>query len=163
MGKSSKKGRITGGQRQEINRRTVEAALNDEMEGILYGRVTKHLGEGHVQVVLENQKIGMAKIRNVLARRGSTPITEGDIVILSGRDFETLAADRMRYDLLGVMTRAEASRLEKAGKIPSWFINATDLSTVAKKDEGEDLFDYSTKGTGDLVEDDDADVDVDAI
>ena len=158
MGKSSKKGRITGGQRKEINHRTVEAALNDEIEGAIFGRVVRHLGDGHVEVILENQRLGNAKIRNVLAKRGSTPIAAEDIVILSARDFETLAAERQRYDLLGVMTRAEAARLEKAGRIPSWFINAADLSTLSKKDESEDLFDYS-----ETKESVDEDIDVDAI
>ncbi len=153
MGKTSKKGRITGGQRKEINQRAVDSALADELEGTVFGRVLRHLGAGNVQVMLENQREAIARIRTVLARRGSTPIVADDIVILSGRDFES--GDKMRYDLLGVMTRAEAARLEKAGRIPSWFLHTVDGDV--KKDE-EDIFDYS-----EAKEEKDEDIDVDAI
>ena len=159
MGKSSKKGRITGGQRKEINQRAVDAAINDEMEGVVFGRVVKHLGDGHIEIILPNETRGNAKIRNVLAKRGSTPISGGDIVILSGREFETMASQRQRYDVLGVMTRAEAAKLEKAGRIPPWFLNTVDLASVAKKEDADDIFDYSDSNA--VAEE--ADVDIDAI
>ncbi len=141
MGRGGKKGRITGSQRKEINDRTVSAAMDGDMEDCMFGRVLKHLGSGHVRVILPNSKEGIAKIRTVLSKRGSTPIVTDDIVVLSGRDFETRTKEKEdavdRYDLLGVLTRSQASKLEKDGKIPAWF-----LSLEEKEEEGE-IFDYA--------------------
>jgi hypothetical protein len=73
----------------------------------------------------------------------------GDIVILSGRDFETKADEEMRYDVLGVMSRNEAGKLEKAGEIPSWMLVGGE-----KEEEEGDIFDYVEK---------EEEVDIDAI
>lgn len=153
-----KKGRVSGAQRKEINQRTVVSAMDGESEEVLFGRVLKHLGCGHVRVILPNKREGIARIRTVLSKRGSTPIVTDDVVVLSGRDFETgvtVKADGTlvekvdRYDLLGVLSRVQAAKMEKEGKIPSWFV------TSETGDAGEDIFDY----TEDVPED----VDIDAI
>jgi translation initiation factor IF-1 len=137
MGKGSKKGRLTGAQRKEMNQDVVNSVLyDDDIEGVEFGRVLKHLGAGHVRVILSNKREGIAKIRTALSRRGSTPIVTDDIVILSGREFETHADEKMRYDLLGVLGRSEAAKLEKSGRIPAWFLSAGEST-------GEDIFDYS--------------------
>jgi len=156
-----KKGRLSGTQRKDINNRAVSSAMDSAMEGdmedIQFAHVLKHLGAGHVRIILSNKREGIAKIRTFLSRRGSTPIVTGDIVILSGRDFETkstVAIDKVdRYDLLGVLSRSQANKMEKEGKIPSWFI-----TTDAGEGEG-DIFDYSEEA----VKYDDEDIDVDAI
>ncbi len=140
-----KKGRITGSQRKELNNRAVSSAIDDDMEGVEFARVLKHLGAGHVRIILPNSKEGIAKIRTFLTKRGSTPISTGDIVILSGREFETRTTeggdDKVdRYDLLGVLSRSQASKMEKAGRIPGWFISLDE----GKAEEGE-LFDYSAQ------------------
>lgn len=162
MGKSSKKGRLTGTQRKEINDRTVSSVMDEETEGIVFGRVLKHLGAGHVRVILPNKSEGIAKIRTVLSRRGSTPIVSDDIVVLSGRDFETKttadgkAVDRVdRYDLLGVLTRSQAAKMEKEGRIPAWFV----LSAEEAADGEGDIFDYSEIPEVDETEE----IDIDAI
>jgi hypothetical protein len=152
MGKGGKKGRITGSQRKEINDRTVTAAMDGDMEDIVFGRVLKHLGSGNVRIVLPNSKEGIAKIRTVLSKRGSTPIVADDVVVLSGRDFETRVTEAkedtvQRYDLLGVLTRSQASKLEKDGRIPSWF-----LSFEEGKEEGGEIFDYSGVETDEDVD-----------
>jgi translation initiation factor IF-1 len=157
MGKSSKKGRLTGGQRKEMNQRVVSAVLDDASEEILFGRVLRHLGQGHILVMLDDKREGIAKIRTALSRRGSTPIVTDDIVILSCRDFETKAGEKPRFDVLGIMTRAEASKLEKAGRIPSWFLQSAD--GIERGAEEEDVFDFSEAREADS----DSDVDVDKI
>lgn len=156
MGKSGK-GRISGAQRKEINTRTVSSAMDGEMDDVLFARVLKHLGAGHVRIILPNKREGIARIRTVLCKRGSTPIVTDDVVILSARDFETgttvksdgtLVEKVDRYDLLGVLTRVQAAKMEKEGKIPSWFV-------AAETTEGEtDIFEYAP---------DTEDVDVDEI
>lgn len=157
MGKSGKKGRITGSQRKEINNSTVAAAMDGEMEDVQFARVLKHLGSAHVRIILQNSKEGIAKIRTVLTKRGSTPISTGDIVIVSGREFETRVKESKedgvdRYDLLGVLNRSQASKMEKAGRIPGWFISLDD----GKTEEGE-LFEYVAQ------ESEEEDIDVDKI
>lgn len=158
MGKSGK-GRVSGVQRKQINQRAVCSAMEGEMEDVTFARVLKHLGAGHVRVILPNKREGIAKIRTVLTKRGSTPIVSDDIVVLSGRDFETKTSVKGdgtivekvdRYDLLGVLSRVQAAKMEKEGKIPSWFI------TSDEREGEEDIFDYSE----DIP---DEDVDVDAI
>ncbi len=157
MGKTSKKGRITGSQRKEMNARVVSSVLEDTSEDIIFGRVLRHLGQGHVRVMLADKREGIAKIRTALARRGSTPIVSDDIVVLSDRDFETHADTKLRFDLLAVMTRAEASKLEKAGRIPAWFLQVVDGDGKIREEEGGDLFDYSDMK--EISEDEDIDID----
>jgi translation initiation factor IF-1 len=149
MGKSSKKGRITASQRQEINSRNVSAAMDGDMEDVEFARVLKHLGAGHVRIILTNKREGIAKIKTALARRGSTPIVTDDIVVISGRDFETkssvgpdgLPIEKVeRFDIIGVLTRAQASKLEREGKIPGWFMATTEGAA-----ESGDIFDYEVK------------------
>ena len=161
MPKSSKKGRLTGSQRKEINKKAVHEAL-DEPEGVIFGRVIKHLGMGNIQVMLKDQKLCIAKIRTVLSRRGATPITADDVVILSHRDFESEADTRMKFDVLGVMTKGEASKLAKAGHIPSWFLQSGADTLGGAADAVEDVFDYSEVKQDDAADgSDDEDVDVD--
>jgi hypothetical protein len=73
-----------------------------------------------------------------------------DIVIISGRDFETksntvgadgkLVEKTDKYDLLAVLTRQQSAKLEKEGKIPSWFVA---LGTDGSAGDEGDIFDYS--------------------
>ncbi len=144
------KGRITGAQRKEKNARMVADAMSGDMEDIMYARVLKHLGAGHVRIILDNKREGIARIRSLLCKRGSTPIVTDDIVIISGREFETksntvgadgkLVEKTDKYDLLGVLTRQQAAKLEKEGKIPSWFVA---LGTDGSAGDEGDIFDYS--------------------
>lgn len=154
------KGRITGARRKEKNNSTVSAAMDGDMEDIVFARVLKHLGAGHVRIILENKREGIARIRSVLCKRGSTPIVSDDIVVLSGRDFETKSnnvgtdgkvIERIdKYDLLGVLTRQQAAKMEKEGKIPSWFVSFGEGGI-----DGTDIFDYSEMPVEDEVNVDD--------
>lgn len=155
MGKGSKKGRLTGGQRKEINNRIVHEVMDEASEDIQFARVIKHLGAGNLRIMLASKREGIAKIRNVLGRRGSTPIVTDDIVIVTARDFETNAADKLRFDVLAVMTRSDAAKMEKEGRIPAWMLLAGDRED---QDEG-DIFDYSETAEADEEED----VDIDKI
>ena len=139
MGKGSKKGRLTGGQRKEINNRIVHEVMDEGSEDTQFARVLKHLGAGNLRIMLANKREGIAKIRNILGRRGSTPIVTDDIVIVSARDFETNADEKLRFDVLAVMKRTEAAKMEKEGRIPSWMLLAGDHEG---QDEA-DIFDYS--------------------
>lgn len=157
MPKSSKKGRLNSSQRQQLNQNMVNSVLdNDTEEDIQFGRVLRHLGAGNIRVILHNKVEGIARIRPVLSRRGSTPIVTGDIVVLSGRDFETKAVEvGTRFDVMAVMSRHDASKLEKAGRIPSWML------TEETQEGKEDIFDYSEEKI--LESSDEEDLDIDKI
>jgi translation initiation factor IF-1 len=163
MGKGGKKGRITSSQRKDINDRAVTSAMDGDAEDVQFGRVLRHLGSGHIRVILDNQREGIAKIRTVLSKRGSTPIVADDIVVLSGRDFETKTTTVSegkvvekidRFDVLGVLTRQQAVRMEKEGRIPAWFIAAAE--DVKTGDIGE-AFEFGEESSSD------SEMDVDAI
>jgi hypothetical protein len=167
MGKSSKKGRLTGAQRKTMNKAVVSSVMEGDLEeDILFGRVLRHLGAGHVRVLFAGlhpdgtntlPREGIAKIRTALSRRGSTPIVADDIVVLSGRSFETTAEEKPRFDLIAVMTRPEAAKLERDGKIPSWLMQTGgDVKVSAPAD---DIFDYTIKEEDET----DGDVDIDKI
>ncbi len=160
MAKHSKKGRLNSSARQDINRRAVASVMdNDTDEDCHFGRVLRHLGAGNIRVMLSNKTEGIARIRPVLSRRGSTPIVSGDIVILSGREFETKAVEvGMRFDVIAVMSRHDASKLEKTGRIPAWML------TEETQEGKEDIFDYTEdKEFADSRSDSGSDVDVDRI
>jgi translation initiation factor IF-1 len=154
------KGHITAGKRKEINNRTVTEAMNGDSEDIFFGRVLKHLGNGHVRVILPNKREGIAKIRSALTKRGTTPIVTDDIVVLSGREFETKSAvgpdgrpiEKVeKFDLLGVLSRAQAGKMEKEGKIPAWFVASEDGSGG---DGDNFVFDYTAAEEGEVNVDD---------
>jgi hypothetical protein len=150
MGKSSKKGRLTGAQRKQMNKDIVSAVMEEETEDLIFGKVLRHLGNGHVSVMIPAihpdgsmslRKEGIAKIKTALSRRGSTPIAADDIVILSGRDFETTAKENPHLDLIGILTRGEAAKLEKEGRIQSWMMQSGEkIDETAVSD---DIFDYT--------------------
>lgn len=157
---SSKKGRLSGAMRKEINARTVDSAVKSE--DVIFGRMNKHYGNGRVEVLIEDEHGGkksvQAHIRRVLTRRGATPITTSDVVGLTPRDYETKITKvgeipKNTYDLICVLDRKSANNLEKDGKIPKW-MNAIVESKGSEGKDTEDAFEFDydsikehTKGT----------------
>jgi translation initiation factor IF-1 len=143
MGKSFNKAN-----RQAKNTRIAQSVLEEdtELEGVEFGRVIRHLGCGYVRVILSNKSEALAKIRPNLSSRGATPIVVDDIVVLSGREFEKRGD---RFDIMAVLQRAQASKLQKQSRIPAWF-----LGDVGGEDG--DIFDHSEEPEEETV-------DVDAI
>jgi len=81
----SKKGRISGTKRQELNSQRASAAINGKTDGVTFARITKMIGQGHVKVAIPYKhgiKELSARIPNVLGRRGATPITAKDVVAI---------------------------------------------------------------------------------
>ena len=136
----SKKGRLAGGARKEINEsrateavaiafmsdaeRTRKAAVLD----FVFGRVTKMTGANHVRVAIackRGTREIAARIPNIFARRGATPITTRTIVTIhTGEDFEpdkpseTTAMEH--YDITSILSDRQAADLKRAGLIPEW-------------------------------------------
>jgi hypothetical protein len=142
---SSKKGRLSGAARKEINARTVDSAIKSE--DVIFGRMNKHFGNGRVEVFIVDErgakKSVQAHIRRVLTKRGATPITLNDVVGLTPREYESRIgeSDKTNYDLICVLDRKSASTLEKEGKIPKWMMAIADNKGDDSKNLG-DLFEF---------------------
>lgn len=178
----SKKGRISGGARKEINKRRAADAVKGDIDGIVFGRVTKMLGANHVTVSIHTShapKELRARIPNLFARRGATPITTRDVVAIEvGPDFdvdEVVIRPGDLFDIKAILTPKQAYQLHKEGEIPSWMVESMDKSDM-KDTEDQFEFDYSevkeedesdsdssiqktTTGGRKAIEDDDLDID----
>ncbi len=146
----SKKGRLSGGARKELNDRRSDDAVTGKVDGITFARVTRMLGANHVSVAIEakhGQRELRARIPNVLARRGATPITTRDVVALfvgEGFDPDTDIPAGTSFDITAVLSQRQAYKLKTAGKIPSWMSVDIGGGDAADKDEADGFeFDYS--------------------
>lgn len=130
------------------NARRVEAAVNDELVGCTYGRITKTLGNKMFNVIDVDKKEHLAHIRGRMAR-----INVNDVVLLNERDYESRAGTAEAvYDIMAVFDKKDIHRLVKTKKIPSWL-----ASTKTDGGEGEDLhdlFDYEEESESESDEDD---------
>jgi len=161
----SKKGRLSGGARKEINDRRSADAVNGRMAGVVFGRITKMLGANHVMVSIESKhgfKELRARIPNIFARRGATPITTRDVVAVEvGVGFDpddknTVIKISDLFDIKAVLTSKQVYALQQAGEIPAWM--SVDASTSGGEKEGDGIeFDYSgvKEGEEDEVKKDD--------
>lgn len=121
------------------NQEMVQDAVNGELFGIVYGRVEKHLGCSRIQVLTADTRPHLATIRNLLRNKRATRIEVGDVVILSVRDFETNSGDigddgiatDEKFDVVGVMDRKAAKKLQRNGEIPSWMTTAQTAEEIA--------------------------------
>jgi hypothetical protein len=153
----SKKGRLAGGARKEINEsRATEAvaiafmseaerAKKREVLDFAFGRITKITGANHVRVAVPAKKGSrevLARIPNIFARRGATPITTRSVVtIYTGEDFDPddkTVTGTEHFDITSILTERQIGELKKAGLIPDW-MTTTDASEAAAgktEDEG---------------------------
>jgi hypothetical protein len=152
MGRS-KKGRLSGGARKELNEKRAVEAINGATEGITFARVSRMVGAGHVRVLIPcrgGSKEVLARIPNLLARRGSTPITTKDVVaIFVGPEYDPNAphsGNTEHFDVTAILTAKQVYRLIKDGVIPAWMQDAEaeggEKATGIAADGGFE-FDYS--------------------
>ena len=137
--------------RMDSNTKMVRAALEGELEGCEFGRVTKHLGNGHVEMVDEKKRPAIGVIRGLLRRKGLVPVTVGSVVIVSAREWESRA--KPMYDIVGVADAAAGRALAKSGRIPDWMTAAAAVEVAEEGSAAAEAFEF----------DEEADVDVDAI
>ena len=146
----SKKGRLSGSARKELNSRRADDAVRGRTDGIAFGRVTKIVGASHVIVAIDSAhgpKDVRARIPNILARKGATPITTRDVVtIFVGPEFDPnmkfTTSDH--FDITAVLTNKQVYQLQKDSIIPSWMsTESTDMSAASKDDVVGYEFDYS--------------------
>jgi hypothetical protein len=157
----SKKGRISGGARKEINGRRAAEAVSGKTEGIIFARITKVVGSGHAKASIDSKrgpKELLVRIPNLLGRRGATPINASSVVsIYVGVDFDPNEPINPsdHFDITAILTQKQAYSLQKDGEIPSWMAQDIDkMEATAEKESGFE-FDYSEKAAGE--EDDSSD------
>ncbi len=150
----SKKGRLSGGARKELNEKRANEAISGAAEGTTFARVSRMVGAGHVRVLVPcrgGSKEVLARIPNLLARRGSTPITTKDVVaIFVGPDYDpnvpTPSGTTEHFDIVAILNSKQVYRLIKEGTIPGWMQDAEaeggDKATGVAADGGFE-FDYS--------------------
>jgi translation initiation factor IF-1 len=126
----------SGRSKDAKNKRRVEAAINDELEGCTYGRITKILGNKMFKVIIDDKTEHLAYIRGKMVRIGIN-----DIVLLNIREYETRGSTRDAvYDIMASFSTREATKLVKNKTIPDWMlvVGAVEGDGV----ELSDLFDY---------------------
>jgi translation initiation factor IF-1 len=149
--------------RKETNKRTVDLAVRGDLEDCEFGRVIKHLGNSRIRIICEDKREYNAVIRGLLRRKGITPISTDDIVVLGKREWESrMYSDAMCFDVMAVLSRREVDRLKKEERIPDWM-----SSGEAKTDDAQYEFEYGpSHGDKDFLEmdgSDNEDIDINAI
>jgi len=135
----SKKGRLTGGKRQEVNSNRVAKILSGEVRDVAFARVRKHLGSGRVLVAIDSKhgpREIQAQIPNVFGRKGSTPINSTTVVtIVVGEDFdvEKDITPTSHFKIESILSDDQARSLSKKGIVPDWMliIDAADAAAAA--------------------------------
>lgn len=158
MGKS-KKGRLSGASRKELNMKASNDAIEGRTQGILFARVLRMLGENHIRVAVPSNhgyKEFLARIPNKLGKKGSTPLTINSIVsIYVGDEFDPNEpiSGKVHFDVTCILDSKQAYQLVKDETIPGWMLKSPEevSSGVLKSDGSEGIdgyeFDYHT---GDL-------------
>jgi hypothetical protein len=146
---SSKKGRLSGGARKEINERRANDAARGLMEGIIFARISKMLGANHVSAMYNSEhgpKELRARIPNIFARRGATPITTRDVVAIEvGADFDpdkAVIRPGDLFDVKAILTQRQVYNLQKEGIIPLWMSDHSSSRIDAEANPSFE-FDYS--------------------
>jgi hypothetical protein len=133
---ASKKGRMSGSARQEMNEQRITKIVSGKLEGTVFGRVTKMVGGCLLRAAIDckdgRQEI-LVRIPGGFKRKGATPITTSAIVsVFVGKDFDP-EADKLsvsdKFDLVAILGHKQASYLHKEGTIPDWMM--TEVSTGA--------------------------------
>jgi len=178
----SKKGRLSGGARKEINARRandivlgailaskpvnkdarhdpVAEGLKLKAAGMLFARVSKIIDINHAIVAIDTRrgpKELRAEIPPLLSKRGATPISTGFMVAVDfGKDFNPDVDEIRTADHFGIKTiieKKQAYMLQKEGLVPSWMVQDVDKVESIIDKESGFEFDYSERA-GD--EDDD--------
>jgi translation initiation factor IF-1 len=140
--------------RQNANKKMVDAAINGDLEDGLYGRVIKNLGGSMMTVLTQDKREHRAQIRGLLRRKGATPISVGDVVILSRREFESRAGEAVVdsigaaevFDIIGIMDHRTALKAVKDGLIPKWMLVGADEKGGGESSGEDDGFDFAYEG-----------------
>lgn len=150
----SKKGRLSATERKNINIRRATDAISGHTPGVLFARIVKMTGANHVRVAIATKhgpRELIARIPNIFARRGVTPITTRDIVgIYVGDDFNPDTYDTSKtsdhFDITAILNAKQIGKLVEDGEIPSWMNDIEVSGSKINKETTSDVgyvFDYS--------------------
>jgi len=145
--------KISGARRKELNSSRAADAISGRAEGILFGRVTKLLGNGQVHVAISTIKHGpktlLVRLPRLFAKKGSTPLSNTSIVsFFAGIEFdpekELTAGDAVvtnyMFDITSILDDKSAQSLFKEGIIPEWMIRSDAADTSKSTEEEAYLF-----------------------
>jgi hypothetical protein len=171
----SKKGRLSGDARKEINATRIAdmfKLLSDIQRGrktkdvvdFAFARVVKALGANHMRVAIDGPHGPfeiIARIPNIYARRGATPVTTRSVVTIytgTGFDAKTYtpkASDQ--FDITAILGLKDTQKLRDLGYLPDWMMREADAIYIEGAISEGYEFDYS----GGLAEEDEDDEDDD--
>jgi hypothetical protein len=130
----SKKGRLSGSARKEINQKASNDAVEGRVSGITFARVTRMLGENHIRVAIPSKhgyKECMARIPNKFGKKGSTPLTINNVVsVYVGENFDVEEnIEKAHFDVTCILDSKQAYQLVKDGTIPGWMLKSPEEVT----------------------------------
>lgn len=137
----SKKGRLAGAARTEINEQRIAKIVDGAKEGIAYARITKMLGGNHLRAAVHTprgpQEV-MVRIVSLFRKRGVTPLEVDGIIALDvGTEFSsTRVREDMMFDLVAVFSKKQALFLGNEGTLPAWMTRTGDIREHAAEASG---------------------------
>lgn len=128
----SKKGRLAGATRREVNEQRIAKIVDGKMEGTAYARVVKVLGGNHLRVAIDSRsgiKEVLVRIPGLFLKKGATPLAIDTVVsIFVGKDFNpNVDLKSEMFDLVAILSQKQALFLEDEGQIPSWMTRAGEI------------------------------------
>jgi translation initiation factor IF-1 len=128
------------------NQRTVDDIMNDEdLENIVFARVTRHLGDSRIRVACADMREHLARIPQSLANKRATCIAVDDVIALERRSYESRSergakvsgiAEEEVFTVFCVLPRRNAAKLVKQGRIPCWMITSEATEDIKRKATG---------------------------
>jgi hypothetical protein len=137
----SKKGRLAGAARLEINEQRIAKIVDGAREGTVYARITKMLGGNHLRAAIDTArgpKEVMVRIVSLFRKRGVTPLEMDGIIALDvGAEFNPMrVSESTMFDLAAVLSKKQALFLQNEGTLPSWMTRGGDIREHAIEDGG---------------------------
>jgi hypothetical protein len=131
----SKKGRLAGATRREVNEQRIAKIVDGKLEGTTYARVVKVLGGNHLRVAIDSRsgvKEVLVRIPGLFLKKGATPLAPDTVVsIFVGKDFNpNVDLKGEMFDLIAILSQKQALFLEDEGKIPSWMTRAGEIGAA---------------------------------
>ena len=129
----------------------------------VYAKVTRHFGQGNVEVICDDGVTRLCVIRKKFRgrRKRSNEIKVNSILLVGRREWEVVGAEkRQKVDLLFVYSKEQVARLKK---------EENDLNPVIFAQEEEEGFEFSKESLNDVppqpvrTEESDDEIDVDDI
>lgn len=139
---NSKKGRMSGAARKEMNRKASNDAVEGRMKGVAFARVTRMVGENHIRVAIPcktGYKEFLARIPNKFGKKGSTPLTSNSVVSIyvgEGFDPNETIPENTHFDVTSILDDKQTYQLVKEGSLPGWMMKSQDeiTSGILKSD-----------------------------